>query len=56
MVANQTKRECDTCKWLDSQKDSLQYQEDQSNLEDKYKEIAAVMLDHRQIFHVGENK
>ena len=56
MVANQTKRECDTCKWLDSQKDSLQYQEDQSNLEEQYKEIAAVMLDHRQIFHAGENK
>ena len=56
MVANQTKRECDTCKWIDSQKDSLRYQEDQSNLEEQYKEIAAVMLDHRQIFHVGENK
>lgn len=56
MVAKQTKRECDTCKWLDSQKNSLRYQEDQSNLEEQYKEIAAVMLDHRQIFHVGENK
>ena len=50
------KRECDTCKWLDSQKNSLQYLKDQSNLEDKYRDIAARMLDHRQIFHVGENK
>jgi hypothetical protein len=56
MVANQTKRECDTCKWLDSQKNSLQYLKDQSNLEDKYRDIAARMLDHRQIFHTGENK
>jgi len=56
MVANQTKRECDTCKWLETQTDSLRYQEDQSNLEEQYKEIAVVMSSHRQVFHVGENK
>ena len=47
------KRECDTCKWLETQTDSLRYQ---SNLEEQYKEIAVVMSSHRQVFHVGENK
>ena len=50
------KRECDTCKWLESQRNAVQYQEDQSNLEDKYKEIAAAMFSHRQLFHVGEDR
>ena len=47
---------CDTCKWLESQKDALQYQDDQDNLEENYREISAVISNHRQIFHTGENK
>jgi hypothetical protein len=50
------KRECDTCKWLESQKDALQHQDDQDNLEENYREIGAVISNHRQVFHTGENK
>ena len=55
MVANKMhKQECDTCKWIESQKEGLRYQEDQSQLDKQYKEIAVVMSSHRQVFHIGE--